>query len=129
MRSSAKARPVLLAVVALGLATGSMGASPLFGTFRVQVDRTLGQLAAAGDTACPDKTTQTGAAPFTWKTGRGWTSGHYPGILWMLGNVTGNQTLLQAAHTMTAGQAKNRNNTGTHDVGFMVYDSFGKGLE
>jgi len=30
---------------------------------------------------------------------------------------------------MTAGQAVNENNTGTHDVGFMVYDSFGKGLE
>ena len=77
------------------------------------------------------RSSSSGSNVYTWETGRGWTSGFYPGMLWMLYNATGGRSpdFARAAATLTAGQAPQENNTGTHDVGFMVYDSFGKGLE
>merc|ERR1711907_438271 len=59
----------------------------------------------------------------------GWTAGFFPGLLWELYGATGNGTFKEQAARGTAPLAVNRNNTRTHDVGFMVFDSFGKGIE
>jgi unsaturated chondroitin disaccharide hydrolase len=83
----------------------------------------------------PSKTTNASSTPFAtkgvqaWAYSTGWTSGFYPGTLWMLGNLTSNKTITEHAANYTAQQRAQESNTGTHDVGFMVYDSFGKGLE
>eukprot|EP00937_MAST-01D_sp_MAST-1D-sp2_P003392 g3392.t1 len=99
-----------------------------------QMKKALGRLPAAP--AVPQYPSKTGAVagaagPWQWQTSSGWTSGFFPGTLWMLWNRTGGQDadLLAAAKRYTAGRASEANNTDTHDVGFMVYDSFGKGLE
>ena len=84
-------------------------------------------LASGSPTAYPSKTTP--GAPHEWLTSSGWTSGFFPGTLWMLGNATADAGLLRAAAAYSAGRASEANNSGTHDVGFMVYDSLGKGLE
>jgi hypothetical protein len=57
-----------------------------------------------------------------------WTSGFFPGILWYLSEWSGDSTLRAAAQRYTAGLESQQFNTGTHDIGFMMYCSFGNGL-
>jgi len=57
-----------------------------------------------------------------------WCSGFYPGTLWYLYEHTGDQELLNYAHERTMLVKDQKNNTGTHDLGFMLYCSFGSGL-
>lgn len=57
-----------------------------------------------------------------------WTSGFFPGSLWYLYEYSGDADLLEAAKNMTSRIEKEKNNKGTHDLGFMLYCSFGNGL-
>jgi len=59
---------------------------------------------------------------------RDWTSGFYSGILWYMFDYTKDARWEQAARRWTAGLEKEKLNTGTHDLGFMLYCSFGNGL-
>lgn len=56
-----------------------------------------------------------------------WTSGFFPGSLWYLYEYTNSNELLGKAIYYTAGIEKEKNNTGTHDLGFMLGSSFGNG--
>ncbi len=57
-----------------------------------------------------------------------WTSGFFPGSLWYLYEYSQDVKFRTAAEEMTARIEKEKNNTGTHDLGFMLYCSFGNGL-
>jgi hypothetical protein len=57
-----------------------------------------------------------------------WTSGFYPGSLWYLYEYSRDERFREAAVEMTSRIEKEKNNTGTHDLGFMLYCSFGNGL-
>jgi len=57
-----------------------------------------------------------------------WTSGFFPGSLWFLYEYSKDVRFREAAEEMTARIEKEKNNTGTHDLGFMLYCSFGNGL-
>jgi len=57
-----------------------------------------------------------------------WTSGFFPGSLWYLYEYSQNEKIREAAIQMTSRVEKEKNNTGTHDLGFMLYCSFGNGL-
>ncbi len=57
-----------------------------------------------------------------------WTSGFFPGTLWYLYENTGDDRLWDAARNMTARVESQKDNRGTHDLGFMLYCSFGNGL-
>lgn len=57
-----------------------------------------------------------------------WTSGFFPGSLWQLYELTGNRKFLKRAREWNAFIEKEKLNAGTHDMGFKVYGSFGKGL-
>ncbi len=57
-----------------------------------------------------------------------WTSGFFPGSLWYLAEATGEAKLRAAAIAQTAGLEPSKNNRSTHDVGFVLYCSFGNGL-
>lgn len=76
-----------------------------------------------------------GKKELTWQSSAGWTSGFYPGLLWHLANFTSKSNpamakmFHDAADTCTLGRAVEANDTGTHDVGFMVFGSFGQGYE
>jgi len=59
---------------------------------------------------------------------RDWTSGFYSGILWQLYDYTKDKKWEQAARKWTRGLEKEKYNTFTHDLGFMLYCSFGSGL-
>lgn len=58
---------------------------------------------------------------------RDWTSGFYPGCLWYLYEYTGDEKFLEAAKHFTMNLEKEQFNDGTHDLGFMMYNSFGNG--
>jgi unsaturated chondroitin disaccharide hydrolase len=57
-----------------------------------------------------------------------WTSGFFPGTLWYLYEYSKDEKIREYATMMTARVEKEKKNTGTHDLGFMLYCSFGNGL-
>jgi beta-galactosidase/beta-glucuronidase len=56
-----------------------------------------------------------------------WCSGFVPGTLWYLYSDSKQTKLLDYARNYTARVEKEKNNKGTHDLGFMLYCSFGNG--
>lgn len=58
-----------------------------------------------------------------------WCSGFYPGTLIKLYEETADPVLLTEAKRMMSALAKEQYNTGTHDLGFMMYCSFGNALK
>ena len=58
---------------------------------------------------------------------RWWTSGFFPGSLWLLYEHTGDEELRQYAEQFTSRLESLKDYTGTHDLGFMVFCSYGNG--
>ena len=56
-----------------------------------------------------------------------WVSGFYPGALWQMYDYSGDAQWRDRAAAWTAGIEGQKSNTGTHDLGFMVNNSFGNG--
>lgn len=72
----------------------------------------------------------------SWKDGkyklikpRDWTSGFFPGSLWTYYELTGDETYKSWAEKYTARQDSVPFMTHTHDLGFMVFCSYGKQYE
>lgn len=70
--------------------------------------------------------------PRSWKNGQfravdmyDWTSGFYPGSLWIGYQLTGDKELRKEALKYTARLSPIQYYKGTHDLGFMIYCSFG----
>lgn len=57
-----------------------------------------------------------------------WTSGFFAGNLWMMYELTGNEKWKNDAHRYTMMLQKEQWNNRTHDLGFKMYGSFGKGF-
>lgn len=57
-----------------------------------------------------------------------WRSGFFPGSVWYLYELTGDENLLPLAHKYSRAIEEAKNVTWHHDVGFMIYCSFGNGL-
>ena len=58
-----------------------------------------------------------------------WTSGFFPGTLWQIYKLTGNEKFKEKAAEWTALVENQKYNGRTHDMGFKVYCSFGEGLK
>lgn len=58
-----------------------------------------------------------------------WTSGFFPGNLWQLYRLTGNEDYKKRAEEWTVYMEKEKYNDKTHDMGFKVFCSFGEGLK
>jgi len=56
-----------------------------------------------------------------------WTSGFFPGELWMLYSFTKNEEWKKLAEQYTALMENEKTNGTSHDVGFKIYCSFGSG--
>ncbi len=56
-----------------------------------------------------------------------WCSGFFGSSLWYLYEATGDEKWKNAAHDWTMAVEKEQFNTGTHDLGFMIYGPFGNG--
>lgn len=77
----------------------------------------------------PEKTLLNNATGrYEWELGDSWVSGFYPGLLWQLYNTTGDESFRGAAVEWTAGREIKKTYTGSHDIGFMIFCSFGQGL-
>ncbi|UCH62493.1 MAG: glycoside hydrolase family 88 protein [Fidelibacterota bacterium] len=64
---------------------------------------------------------------WTTKSSGSWTSGFFPGCLWHMYKYTSDSTWKNWARSWTAGLWDEQYDTGTHDVGFKVFDSYGLG--
>lgn len=63
-----------------------------------------------------------------WRTTTGgWTSGFFPGSLWLMNGLTGQTMFAQAASAWTAALTGQAVRTGSHDIGFEIFTSFGTG--
>lgn len=64
-----------------------------------------------------------------WVTGpiKGWTSGFFPGVLWYTYKITEDNNLIESAKKWTEGLSSLQSYSGSHDIGFMVFCSFGNG--
>jgi|GEM_PF-376794 len=64
-----------------------------------------------------------------WKTTQAgiWTSGFFPGSLWYMYQMTSDKVWRERAESWTAGLEDVKFETGTHDVGFIMFSSFGNG--
>jgi len=58
-----------------------------------------------------------------------WTSGFYPGNLWLAYEHTKNANLLKKAQFATKLIEEEKYNTTDHDIGFRIYCSFGRGYD
>jgi hypothetical protein len=58
-----------------------------------------------------------------------WTSGFFSGNLWMMYELTGNEQWKDKALPFTLPLEKQKLNNKTHDVGFMMYCSFGQAIK
>ena len=57
-----------------------------------------------------------------------WTAGFFPGSLWYLAEATGAPQWRSAAIAYTARMEAAKDDRSTHDLGFMLYSSYGNGL-
>ncbi len=57
-----------------------------------------------------------------------WTSGFYPGCLWKIYELTNDASMRESAEKLTLGLSDQQFNTRTHDVGFIMFTSFGNGF-
>ncbi|MDR0421618.1 MAG: glycoside hydrolase family 88 protein [Proteiniphilum sp.] len=57
-----------------------------------------------------------------------WTSGFFPGELWFMYEYTGDPHWEELAVRFTSPLEGQKLNRGTHDLGFMIYNSFGNGF-
>lgn len=58
-----------------------------------------------------------------------WTSGFFPGELWMMYEFTNDPWWRTQADSFSHDIEEAKTHSGTHDLGFMIGDSFGKGWE
>ena len=58
-----------------------------------------------------------------------WTSGFYPGILWYMYNITGEEKWKNEAVKRTEVFEDFKNIVEHHDIGFMMFPAYGKGFE
>jgi len=56
-----------------------------------------------------------------------WTSGFYPGCLWFAFELSGDSIWINHADAIQSGIESQQFNTTTHDLGFMIFNSFGNG--
>jgi len=62
-------------------------------------------------------------------TSKSWTSGFYPGCLWYGYQLSGNAQLKNMAEQFTQGLFEEQYTTSHHDVGFMIFNSYGLGYK
>lgn len=94
-----------------------------------QLDDAVAQIKVLADSVPADQMPRTFQADTSVRSNTAWwTSGFYPGSLLYLYEYSGEEQLLQLATDKLKILEKEQYNTGTHDLGFMLYCSFGNAL-
>ena len=114
------------AIIAILYSASLFGQVDVQKQFEFAAKQYAGMLASHPDlTQSPQSTNPDGAPnnrPSDW-----WCSGFFPGSLWYIYEFTGDPKWKEAADRWTMALEKEQYNTGTHDLGFMLYCSFGNG--
>ena len=123
-------------VVALGVAiVGGVGVMParaadsLDQTVQHDLEFAAAQLDATARSISTTQYPSTTDSSGRWQTtgASSWTSGFFPGSLWLMYERTGDSLWRTRAEAWQAGIESQKTNTSTHDLGFMIFDSFGNG--
>lgn len=94
-----------------------------------QLDNAVAQIKVLADSVPADQLPRTFQGDTSVSSNTAWwTSGFYPGSLLYLYEYSGDEQLLQLAKDKLTVLEKEKNNKGTHDLGFMLYCSFGNAL-
>ena len=133
MRTPVIVPAILLSVITIGIACSTQkksvsGNNPLLQTIQTDFEDGAKQSKVLKATLPPDRFPKT-FFPQTGKaetSGSGWwCSGFYPGTLLYLYEQTGDTVLYNEAVRILGVLQKEQYNKGTHDLGFMMYCSFG----
>jgi unsaturated chondroitin disaccharide hydrolase len=115
-----------------GAAPGSTSAGPLPASVTRVLPTAYQRLAGAADQLDPaagyPRSVDRGKTTWTVNPITDWTSGFFPGELWLAGELTGDRAWTARAQRWTAPLASQVHRTDTHDLGFVVDDSFGAQL-
>jgi unsaturated chondroitin disaccharide hydrolase len=110
------------------ICAASLPDTMLAGMWNFSLTRLRATMTALGNntTQFPRRATQTGG---TWGTvaATDWTSGFYPGCLWLAYEKSGDTLFRYNAQRWTASLYAQRSDTSTHDVGFEIFTSYGNG--
>lgn len=99
------------------------------------IDRTIQRACKQAKIMAQNLEKQKEALPRTFENGKittcrynNWVSGFFPGVLWMLYEETRQEELLHYAKLYTARVEPAKQMKSTHDLGFMLYCSYGNGF-
>ncbi len=116
-----------------------LSVSPLWGqtadeSLEAMIERGLGRAGEQALILADNLKAKPDALPKTFEKGelrltsyRGWVSGFFPGELWLLYEATGNDDYKALAQAFTERVEPAKKMTSTHDLGFMLYCSYGNG--
>ncbi len=91
----------------------------------LQIGKEIDAIEASGKVLNPVTTTKDGAVYYCGY--EDWRSGFFPGSVWYLYELTGNSKFLPLADKYSKAIEQAKKLTWHHDVGFMIYCSFGNG--
>ncbi|MES2652501.1 MAG: glycoside hydrolase family 88 protein [Bacteroidota bacterium] len=94
--------------------------------FNTAAKHYMNMLATHPDVSQFPQSTKKDGTPYN-RTSEWWCSGFFGGSLWYLFEYTGETKWKDAADKWTKAVEKEKNNTRTHDLGFMLYCPFGNG--
>jgi unsaturated chondroitin disaccharide hydrolase len=123
---------VTLLLVALALSPTPpriIAADPFDDVIQHDLQFAAQQLDATARTVAANRYPSTTSSSGSWNTtsASGWTSGFFPGALWLMYQRTGDATWRSRAQTWISGLESQKNDTSTHDIGFKIFTSFGNG--
>ncbi len=128
--TSAGSIKTIIVVTALSqaIAAASLPDTMLANVWNFSLARLRATMTALGNstTQFPRTAPQTGGV---WQMvgASDWTSGFYPGCLWLAYEKSSDTAFRNAAQRWTASLNGQSTNTTTHDVGFMIFSSYGNG--
>jgi unsaturated chondroitin disaccharide hydrolase len=101
----------------------------LDGVLTDELDVAAERLEAASDDLPVDRyPNETGASGNWLRTGPApWTSGFFPGSLWLMYGHTGDSAWRADAEARQAGLEAQKKNTANHNLGFKIFETFGTG--
>ena len=125
---------ILVWLAALLLLPMSLAAQEATETLEQMIARGMERAEAQSLILARTLETQPDLLPRTYENGRlqtirydNWVSGFFPGVLWQLYEYTGDKEFRRYAEMMTERVEPAKKMTSTHDLGFMLYCSFGQG--
>jgi unsaturated chondroitin disaccharide hydrolase len=124
-------RLALATLATLLLSCSSAHAGPPASVVASDLEFARGQLGATAQSLAPPAYPSLTKPDGSWET-RGanwWTSGFLAGSLWFAYGDTGDPSWREQAERWQAGLESQKNNTSTHDLGFMILNSFGSAYE